>query len=319
MIERILIIGAGAMGTLFARGLAASGKSVTLLDRKQAFVDAVNRRGARVEEPDGPLVEKSVKAVLSGGAFGPQDLAIFAVKAYDTLEAAEEIAPKLSKNEPVLTLQNGLGNIEALSKVFSGRRVLGGVTSHGANVVGPGRVRHAGSGYTIIGEAAGKPRERTHEIAKMLSEAGFETTVAFDLRSVVWGKLIVNAGINAVASILRVKNGFVAENPEARCIVESAVAEAVQAAAAKGINLPFANPAAHVLKVAENTGENINSMLQDLSRGKRTEIDAINGAIADAAKKNGKLALVNEMLWLLIKAAEQTSRVEIESEQGAVR
>ena len=295
---RLLIVGAGAIGCLFAARLKRAGFQITLLEKVQETVDRINADGIAVEGVSGQY--SVIVPAYSGRAPHEPDLVILCVKSYDTREASETIRPWLQPDAPVLTLQNGVGNIEILQKVFGRERVLGGVTAEGATVVAPGKIRHAGQGETIVGggKAAG-------EVVSVLEKAGFNIRAVDDIHPFIWGKLMINAGINALAAITRLKNGRLPNLKGTRSIMEEAVSEAVTIIKAKNIGIPYLDPIGRVMEVCEATAGNTASMLQDVLNKKRTEIDSINGAIVREGAALGIPTPVNSTLTSLVQAIEE--------------
>jgi 2-dehydropantoate 2-reductase len=171
---RIVVVGPGALGCLFAGQLAQAGHDVGLLGRRQEQAEALTRDGITIER-DGIAHRASVRADTDPAKLGPADLAIVLVKATDTVEAAQSLPALLGPDGVAVSLQNGLGNVEALTAVLGAERVLGGVTSQGATLLGPGHIRHAGFGVTTLAEAVRGLGQRAESIANLLNEAGFET------------------------------------------------------------------------------------------------------------------------------------------------
>jgi 2-dehydropantoate 2-reductase len=186
--------------------------------------------------------------------------------------------------------------------------VIAGVTNHGSTLLGIGHVRHAGKGETIIGKADGRVLGAIRDVAGVLTKAGFETKVSRDIDSVVWSKLIVNAGINALTAITRLKNGALIEREECRQLMRSAVQEAVKVVKRKRIKLMYDDPIQKVESVCRATSANISSMLQDILNKNRTEIDFINGAIVRQAKALNIPTPVNEVLMNLVKTIEESRK-----------
>jgi 2-dehydropantoate 2-reductase len=299
----IMVVGPGAMGCLFASRLKSAGSNVVLLDYKQERAELINSQGIIVEEPHGSSLVK-VPAILGGPAFTPEVIIIF-VKATQTRAAAQSAARFAGPGTLVLTLQNGLGNLDILVEIFGSERVSAGITAEGGTLLGPGRVRHAGSGETIIG----RPRP-LNDVAERLIEtfnrAGFKAMGVESIEGLIWGKLIVNVGINALAAITGLRNGDLPRIEPLRMIMKEAVEEAAALAEAKGIALPYGDPLKKVFEVCESTSANLASMLQDVLRKRQTEVDAINGAVALQAEVLGIQAPVNRTLARLIKGVEQS-------------
>ncbi|MCU0555767.1 MAG: 2-dehydropantoate 2-reductase [Desulfobacterales bacterium] len=305
-IMRIAVIGAGAMGSLFGSRLAAVAP-VVLVNHRKAHSDAINAEGLVVEGLDGLRRVHRLAAVSDPHTLsGPFDLAIIFTKSGQTRAAAATAARLLAPAGVALSLQNGLGNREVLAEVLGAGRALVGVTAQGATLVGPGRVRHAGDGPTWIARLG--PDDRVAAaVCSLFNAAGIQTELADDPDRLVWGKLIVNVGINALAALLRVPNGVLAAEPACERLMAQAVAEAVAVAHARGIDLPYPDPLAHVRAVCRRTAENRASMLQDVLRGAPTEVAVINGAIVRLAGELGLAAPCNTFLTTLIAALEATA------------
>ncbi len=303
-LQKIVIIGPGAMGCLFAGMLNPSGKEVWLLDKDPERASLINQRGVRILREEETISAK-VKATADPSEIGTADLAVICVKSYDTKSAACSASEVTGDDSLILTLQNGTGNVEKLAEVLGQERVLGGTTAQGANLVDLGKIRHAGEGDTIIGALSGKT-DRAQEVAELFNACGLNTQVTADVQGVIWSKLVINVAINALTAILGVRNGVLAETAPASGIMEKAIEEVVKLARTKGIKLMFDDPLERALQVSRATGQNISSMLQDVRAKRETEIEAINGAIAKEAASLGIDAPVNSTLTRLVRFIEQT-------------
>jgi len=300
----IAIIGCGAMGALFGALLARAGHAVWMIDNQPEHARALAHEGVAVEGASGSFRARVNATVDTSEAPHPEFLLIF-VKAYDTSAAVETAARLAGPRTAFVTLQNGLGNIETLAGRFGAERVIGGTTAHGATEIGPGRIRHAGAGATIIGEANGERSARVKALAEALRAAGIEATITDDLDSAAWSKLVVNCGINPLGALTRLPNGLLAQDEGAAAVMRAAVTEAAAVARAKGIALAYPDPIAHMQEVCRATANNINSMLQDVLRGRRTEVEAINGAVAREGQRLGVATPVNAALAGLVGALER--------------
>jgi len=301
---RIAIIGSGAMGSLFGGRLAQAGASVLLYDVYKEHVEAVAKNGLAIEEAaTGAVTVARPEASADPESVRGAEVLIVFVKSTSTEAAAAQFAPLAGGNAVVLTLQNGLGNEAILRKHFGAERTAAGVTSQGATFLGPGKIRHAGKGPTHICMADGR-NERLTDLAALLQRAGFETHVEKDVAGLVWSKLVVNVGINALTALLNVTNGRLADFPETRVLMADLVAEAVAVANARAVRLNYADPLQAVLDVARKTGANRSSMLQDFDRKRETEIDFINGAIVREAETLGIPVPVNAAVTRLIKTLD---------------
>jgi 2-dehydropantoate 2-reductase len=292
------------MGCLFAGALSGPGREVWLLDKNVERAREIENRGVIIERDDMQSAFR-IKAAADPGEPEEADLVIICVKAYDTAAAAETASPLVGPRTTVLSLQNGLGNVEALVSAFGKERVLGGTTAQGANLVGPGHVRHAGAGETVIGEAGGG-LERAREIAGLFQKNGIETKTTEDLPALIWSKLVINAAINPLTAIFGVRNGVLDQTDAARDMMREVCREAAMVCDKKGLKLLFDDPLEKALSVARATAENISSMLADVRARKRTEADQISGAVAREADGLGLSAPVNRTLALIVKAMEQT-------------
>jgi len=301
---KIAFIGAGAMGSLFGGRLALAGEEVWLLDIWEEHIRAVKENGVVIATRDGEIVARP-RATTTPAEIGSADLIIIFVKANDTAAAAQSALKLLGPDTAVLTLQNGYGNAEELARVLGAERVIAGTTAQGSTQLGPGRVMHGGNGETLISELTGPISPRLRQIAAIFSAAGIATYPADNVASLIWGKLLVNVGINALTGITGLKNGQLVDYAETRELVTLAVEEALAVAAATGVELPYPAPVDKVLAVATATAQNSSSMLQDLQNSRITEIDAINGAIIREGERLGVATPVNRTLTLLVKTLEQ--------------
>ncbi len=300
---KTVIVGAGAMGSLFGGLLSLIGEEVWLVDIWKEHIDTIRSKGLVLEER-GKAQPIQIHATTEVASVGKADLVLIFVKTYHT-EKAVSNARVLQKGSTVfLTLQNGLGNEKTLCKKIDRNKVLLGVTGQGATLLGPGHIRHAGWGKTYVGELDGKSSDRVNQIVQMFHKAGIETEVSSNIHDLVWEKLFVNVGINALAAITGLKNGQLLDYPETLRLTEALVSEAIEVAKRKGVRVER-NPMDRVKAVIEATRENRCSMGQDLDFKRKTEIDAINGAIVREAERLGIAAPYNQMITDLIKVIEK--------------
>lgn len=305
---KFLVVGPGAMGCLFAARLKRADYNVTLLDYIQERAEQINNQGIMVEGVTG---EYTVKVpTLSGELPSPPDLVLICVKSNKTKEAGQTIKPWLTPETVVVSLQNGVGNLEILEEIFGRERVLGGVTAEGATLLGTGKIRHAGQGETIIGPKGG-PNSPVEKIIDSFDRSGFKTRSVDNVNDLIWGKLIINVGINALTAITRLKNGRLPQLSGTRLIMEEAIKEAVAVVEAKNIQLPYPDPLGRVMEVCEATAGNMASMLQDVLKEKITEIDFINGAIVREGRLRGIPTPINLTLTSLVQAIQETYQERI--------
>jgi 2-dehydropantoate 2-reductase len=237
---------------------------------------------------------------------GQADLVIICVKSPDTYEASLNGKPVIGPDTAVLTLQNGLGNLEAIERAVGPGRGLGGTTSMGATVLGLNHVRHAGWGETVIGEPAGKRTKRADAILELFRLADLDVSFTDDLSGLLWSKLIINVGINALTALTRLHNGQLLNHEGTRAVMGMAVDEATQVVRALGIRLLYDHAVEKVAGVCEATAGNVSSMLQDVLKENKTEIEHINGAVVREARRLKIPTPVNESLVGLVKTLEES-------------
>jgi 2-dehydropantoate 2-reductase len=300
---KMVIMGAGAMGSLFGGLLTLSGEDVWLVDLWKEHINTIRSRGLILEEK-GRSENIHVNATTEAASVGKADVVLFFVKTYQTEKAVSDALVLQKEDTVFLTLQNGLGNEETVCKQVDRKNVVLGVTNHGATLLGPGHIRHAGWGETYIGELDGKVTDRVTEIAQWFCKAKIETEVSSNIHDLVWAKLFVNIGMNALTALTGFKNGQLLDYPETLRLMEALVSEAVEVAKRKGIRFE-GNPFDKVKIVAEATRENRSSMGQDFDYKRRTEIDAINGALVKEAHHLGISVPFNQAITDLVKANEK--------------
>lgn len=298
------IIGPGAMGSLFGSLLTRAGKEVWLVGNREEQVERISSVGLTLEEK-GKIQIVPMNATPDVTSVGKADLVVFFVKTYDIEEAVSD-ALVLEKEDTIfLTLQNGLGNEEAICDKVNPKKVMLGITGHGATLLESGHIRHAGWGKTFVGELDHRITDRALRIAQMFCEAGIETEVSSNIHDQVWGKLLINVGINALTALTGFKNGQLVDYPETVRLMEKLVSEAAEVAKRKGAQVE-GDPIEKVKKAAEATRENRSSMGQDFDHRRKTEIDAINGAVVREAQVLGIPVPFNQAVTDLVKAIEQS-------------
>jgi len=297
--EKILVIGTGSMACLFAARLVAAGVSVTMLGSWKNGLDALRIYGVRCLDSAGRINSYPVRVIHDPVDCPNTRYALVLVKSWGTQRAARHLARCLAPDGLAITLQNGLGNLEILAAELGDGRVASGVTTYGANLLEPGLVRPAGEGQITIIDKSG-----TQVIASMLQTAGFQVNITKDARSLIWGKLLINAAINPLTALLEVPNGKLLEIEQTLKLMRTIIDETLQVAQANRVQIPYPDPYKIVEDVARRTSLNRSSMLQDILRGTPTEIDSINGAIVKVGRECHVPAPVNFTLWQLVKAKE---------------
>lgn len=283
------------MAGLFGGRLAPHAK-VTFLGSWKEGVETLRKQGIRLEQ-NGHVEQARVKVAADPADCAGAQTALVLVKSWQTEHAANMLADCLAPNGVALTLQNGLGNIETLEARIGRERAALGVTTTGATLLGPGRVRAGGAGPTHVA-----PHPRLEPLVDLLQTAGFEVHAADNLEGLVWGKLAINAGINPLTALLEVPNGELIRRPEVRSLMGEAALEVANVAEGRGVRLPYANPVEQIEQVARCTAKNDSSMLQDIRRGAPTEVNAISGAVVREGQRLGVSAPVNKILWKLVQA-----------------
>ncbi|WP_226011150.1 ketopantoate reductase family protein [Halomicrobium salinisoli] len=293
----VLVFGAGSLGSLLG-GLLARDHDVTLVGR-DPHAAAIREDGLRITGAvETHLRPEAVTAAADAGDGSGWDLAVVAVKAHDTPQAAAALAD--CDLGACLSVQNGLGNEERLAAALD-CPVLAGTCTYGARLDEPGSVECTGVGEVVLGPREGGESPAAERVGAAFDEAGVETTVATDMPRRLWEKLAVNAGINATTALSDLPNGALLDGP-ANDLARAAARETARVARTDGVDLPDDEAVAAVERVAEATAENVSSMRRDLQRGRRTEIDAINGAVVERADEP---VPVNEALTRLVRAWEQ--------------
>ncbi len=295
----IVVFGAGALGS-FIGGVLAQKHAVVLIGRQQ-HVDTIQRQGLTISGETQCFVKPQAFHSIKEIMFFP-DLILLTVKSYDTKDAAKEIQPYLKDDSVVLSLQNGLGNIEALSSIVDKKHIIAGITTHGVFYQKPGCIVHSGFGKTILGELSGKKTTRIQHIASLFSDAGIPTTVSTHIFTDIWVKAIINASINPLTAFLMCTNGYLLKNPVVEHICDNICAESTHVANAEHINVDVQKMLRQTKQVIRKTKNNYSSMVQSIQQGKKTEIDHLNQKFVDFGKKHGIETPLNTLMVLLIKS-----------------
>ena len=293
----ILIVGTGALASLFAARLSQAGYSITMLGSWKAGLEALQTNGVSLLDANGVEHRFPVRAIHDPRECHNIEHALVLVKAWQTEQVAVQLRECLVHDGLAVTLQNGLGNHEALARSLGAGRVALGVTTTGATLLGPGLVREGGEGGISI-----ERHPALDPIEEALRSANFNVKVVDDAQSLIWGKLVINAAINPLTAILRVPNGRLLELPSAREMMNSLARETARVAEAENVPLPFPDPVAAAEEVARKTAANHSSMLQDVLRGAPTEIDAICGAVVNIGQKHAIETPTNWACWKLVNA-----------------
>lgn len=298
---RIAIFGAGSLGSALG-GLLAGTNEVVLIGRRP-HVKEINRNGLTLVGDRSRFANVEAHERISG--LIPPDLLIITTKAYDTADAVRTCEAWAQERTLVLTLQNGLGNLELL-RAWKGRKAFGGTTTMGATLLSPGRVRISGMGATVIG--ADMDPTGAEKLASVFSKGGIPTSVRRNIIREIWAKAVVSACINPTTAVLRVPNGRLFDSPIISRFVTEVCWECVSVARSEGLPLSVRSMKTRVRDVVTDTARNLSSMLQDVERGKRTEIDQINGAFCNIGARSGVPTPLNRALAAMIGSVENPIR-----------
>lgn len=263
-------------------------------------IAAVQRCGVRVVDPDGRRWTARLSATDDPKAVPPADVALVLVKSHQTARAAAWAARVLAAAGAAVTLQNGLDNAPKLAAVLGAGRVTAGVTYNGATLLGPGEVRHAVALPTHLGRTEATAA-LVHDLAGLLAASGLPASVTDEIDGLLWTKAVANAAINPLTALWRTPNGEVTATAVRRELLGMLARESAEVARALGIELALDDPCAYVESVAAATSANRSSMLQDVARGRPTEIDSINGVIVREGARLGVRTPANEVVWRLVR------------------
>jgi len=295
----ILIFGAGAIGSLF--GALLSKRNNVLLIGRKSHINVIKKNGLEIKGLTNFNFKINAVSSVDNVPFTP-DLLILTVKSFDTKTAIKQAKEILNKDTTVLSLQNGLDNIEKISEIVESKKIIAGTTTHGAFFSKPGIIKHTGTGETILGELNEKKDDQLKNVIKIFNEASIKTKESKNIINDVWKKAIINSSINPLTAIFRCKNGHLSENLILENLLEMICEESVNIANADGINLSYPNILFKTIEVVKNTSDNFSSMLQSILSKKRTEIDSINGKLIEIGRKNKVSTILNEILVYTIKS-----------------
>jgi len=310
---KVIVVGPGALGCLLAAKLSRA-HEVWLLDHDAERAECLARSGVLLEE-QGQLLSCRLQATADPYRIGAADLAVLCVKSHQIKKAMVTAAPALRQVGLVLALANGIGHLEILGDLCRGQCWGVGITSQGATLAGRGRVIHRGEGLTKIGLPPASEIVATSALscqkllaatAAAFTQAGIPTTVVDEVLPHLWGKLLVNVGINALTAINDCPNGALLESPRLVALLTAAVQEGALVADKLGLRLP-SDPVSDALAVCRATAANFSSMLQDVRNNRRTEIEAINGAVVRLAEELGVATPINLELLGQVRELERDS------------
>ena len=306
--ETIAVMGAGAVGCYFGGMLARAGFPVTLIARA-AHREAIERDGLTLDSFRLPAAERvRVATAADASGVGGASLVLFCVKTVDTESAAREMAPYLAPGAVVVSMQNGVDNVERM-RAAAAIDALGAAVYVAAEMTAPGVVRHTGRGDLVVGRFPGS-QAPVDAVAEAFGRAEVVCRKADDIRAPLWTKMFINCGYNALSALGRARYGELAARPEILEVMRLAVEEAMAVARAEGVPLPSEDFVQTAWKLANSMTQAYSSTSQDIQRGKKTEIDSLNGFVARRAAALGIAAPVNLTLWALVKLLEDKTPAE---------
>ena len=313
---KITVLGAGAMGSLFGGLLAESGQDVTLIDVNDAHLEAIRRDGLRLQTDAGDRRVTRLIACRPEAASGAPDLLIVFTKTLHTASALAGIQHLVGRDTMVLSLQNGLGNVETISGIVPLEQVLIGVTNWPADMAGAGHVHSHGEGAIRLFSADGVERSAVQRCADALDGAGLRCTADPDVWAAVWEKVAFNAALNSVCAVTGCTVDQLSLLPEASALALRIVAEVTTVARASGVAADPDKPARNVVHAIAHHHGHKPSMLQDVLAGRPTEIEAINGAVVRAAGRVGAAATCTEVMATLVRLID--ARVAVQPKQPPI-
>ena len=313
---RIAVLGAGAVGCYFGGMLARAGAPVTLIGRPP-HIAAIARYGLFF---DGLHFQEHipVSASTQASAAGNAEIVLFCVKTLNTEQAAKSLAPHLASSAALISLQNGVDNVERIRSVAK-IDAFAAVVYVAAAMTAPGRVKHSGRGDLILGDLPGRAREDGHRqrqlerMASLFERAGVPCRVSSNVEGELWMKMIINCAYNAVSALGRAQYHRAGGNRWTRAVMVKVVEEALGVARAAGVRLPEANMVETVFEISESMANATSSTAQDLARGKPTEIDSLNGYLVQRGAEVGVATPVNQTLHALVKLLEESVHRAISS------
>lgn len=303
----IAILGAGAMGSLFGGLLAEAGHDVTLVDIDEAHLEAIRRDGLRLATDTGERVVTKLRAVRPEAAERAPELLIVFTKTMHTEAALDAVRALIGPHTAVLSLQNGLGNVERLARSVPRERIMVGITTWPADKPAAGRVNSHGSGMTRLMSADGETRASVTRTVAALNSAGLAASADPDVWITIWEKVAFNAALNSLCALTQCTVGELSNVPDGPALALKIVAEVAAVARAHGVAVDEAHMVENVQHALANHRSHRPSMLQDVLAGRRTEIEAINGAVVEAARAVPMTVPCTETLLQLVRLVDASA------------
>ena len=304
---RILVVGAGALGGLVGAHLTEAGEDVVLLEIDEKRAALLNQEGLFITEEGKGERKVDIKVITSLTGIDPVDLVFVSVKTYQTEAAVNGVLPVIGDSTRVLSMQNGIGNTDVMAGILGKDKVLSGITYHSIQHTGPNKLRYrVGIKPIQIAPYEGKPGPEVEKIGEVFRQAGLNTDVVRNIDHVIWQKLLHNAVVNPVSAITGLNCNQLLDDPDLQAMMREICMEIIAVMEVRGV--PIVNkqdPYAPVINSQKALRQNRPSMWQDLNRGLKTEIDALNGAIVAEAERHGLKTPLNWMLVRLVHSAEK--------------
>ena len=304
---KIAVVGAGAMGSLLAGYLAKGPEEIWAYDVWQAHIEAIQKNGLLMRRGGTESIVR-LKATFQPEDPGRVNLMILFVKHGQTRQALRDSLPMIGSHTAVLTLQNGIGNVEIIQEHIADEQILFGLTTLTSELLGPGQIVESfhGKGETYFWPVSGKVDERVKRICSVFNQAGIRTEISPDVQIMIWKKLIVNACYNTLSAIARLKVGDLIDEPEIRPVLRGVLSEIVQVARQKRIPLQEEEAKRFMRQVGEEARDHFPSMLIDIKKERKTEIDCLNGAIIREGNALGIPTPFNKTLYGIVRMLENT-------------
>ena len=305
---RIAVMGTGAVGGYFGAKLAAAGDDVVFIAR-QRHLPGLRRDGLRIESFNGDLHVRNGLFTDSPADAGVVDLVLFCVKSYDTTEAAAALAPMISKQTAILSLQNGIDNPDKIAGFWGTERTLAGVVYIGAQVSAPGVIQHSSGGKIVLGPISGHPGDTAHKVEQRLSRAAIPCAISAAIEQVQWAKLLWNAPFCAISCLTRSTVREIVESEGLTNLALDCMKEVQAAARTRGIDLKT-ELFDQTLAFSRGLGDFKTSMRQDLEAGKPLEYDALNGFVMRLLERAGEQAPINRVFHDTLSFLDNKHREE---------
>lgn len=313
---KIGIVGAGVLGSIFGSLFSKKGLEIHLIEVLDERIRVIKRKGLWVQMPDGERVHTKPHITKNPEEVGVCDVVMVCVKGYHTGSAAETAAPMVGDETLVVSVQNGLGNLEVLAERFGPDRVVGGITAHSGMPVGMNEVRYVGGlgPFLVIGPFDGVRRPPLIGFIQWLDDAGFDVHGVDDINPVIWKKLIANVATNCVAGLTGLTGGKAVTCEPVVGLIRSLADELAQVARARGIDFPELDaPGDFALQAFASTKDNRVSMLQDVEAGRPTEIGTLNEVIVSEGERLGVETPYNRAVSQLVRGVELKNRLKLEA------